>query len=106
MGVLQPLFFLILALSILVVVHEWGHYFVARRAGVRVLQFSVGFGPELFGRTIGDTRWSLCAIPFGGYAGDDARLHQRAGARRRALRLRESAAGSRVRSGDRRRDAS
>lgn len=74
MGVLQPLFFLILALSILVVVHEWGHYFVARRAGVRVLQFSVGFGPELFGRTIGDTRWSLCAIPFGGYvkfAGED-----------------------------------
>jgi regulator of sigma E protease len=71
---LEPLLFFVLALSLLVLVHEWGHYWVARRAGVRVLRFSIGFGPELLGRTSGETRWSICAIPFGGYvkfAGDN-----------------------------------
>lgn len=64
----------VLLLSILVIAHEFGHYWVARRAGIRVLRFSVGFGPELFGFTHGPTRWSLCAIPFGGFvkfAGDN-----------------------------------
>ncbi len=71
---MSNLFFFILLLSILVIAHEWGHYWVARRAGVRVLRFSVGFGPELLGVTRGPTRWSLCAIPFGGFvkfAGDN-----------------------------------
>ena len=74
MNTLESIFFFVLALSLLVLVHEWGHYYVARRGGVRVLRFSVGFGPELLGFTKGDTRWSVCAIPFGGYvkfAGDD-----------------------------------
>ncbi|MGQ0721891.1 MAG: RIP metalloprotease RseP [Candidatus Eiseniibacteriota bacterium] len=74
MTFVEPLLFFVLALSLLVLVHEWGHYWVARRAGVRVLRFSIGFGPELLGRTSGDTRWSICAIPFGGYvkfAGDN-----------------------------------
>jgi regulator of sigma E protease len=71
---LEPLLFFVLALSLLVLVHEWGHFWVARRAGVRVLRFSIGFGPEIVGRTRGETRWSICAIPFGGYvkfAGDN-----------------------------------
>jgi regulator of sigma E protease len=74
MSVLQPTFFLLLALSLLVLVHEWGHFYVARRSGVRVLRFSIGFGPEILGYTNGDTRYSICAIPFGGYvkfAGDN-----------------------------------
>lgn len=74
MTFLAPAFWLIVALSILVLVHEWGHYIVARKAGVRVLKFSIGFGPEVFGVTRGDTRWSISAIPFGGYvkfAGDN-----------------------------------
>lgn len=74
MNFLAPAFWLILALSILVLVHEWGHYIVARRTGVRVLKFSIGFGPEVVGVTRGDTRWSISAIPFGGYvkfAGDN-----------------------------------
>lgn len=55
-------------LSILVFVHEWGHYWVARRNGVRVEAFSIGFGPELFGRTDKNgTRWKFCAVPLGGY---------------------------------------
>jgi regulator of sigma E protease len=58
----------LIVLTVLVFVHELGHYLVARRNGVRVEVFSIGFGPELFGwndRT--GTRWKFSAIPFGGY---------------------------------------
>ena len=55
-------------LTVLVFVHEWGHYFIARRNGVRVEAFAVGFGPELFGwNAKSGTRWKVCAIPLGGY---------------------------------------
>lgn len=58
----------VLVLTILVYVHEMGHYLVARWAGVRVEVFSIGFGPELFGRTDkAGTRWKFSAIPLGGY---------------------------------------
>jgi regulator of sigma E protease len=55
-------------LTILVFVHELGHYLVARWCGVRIEVFSIGFGPELFGWTDrAGTRWKASAIPFGGY---------------------------------------
>lgn len=55
-------------LSVLIFVHEWGHYWVARRAGVRIETFSIGFGPEIFGWTdAANTRWKIGAIPLGGY---------------------------------------
>jgi regulator of sigma E protease len=55
-------------LTVLVFVHELGHFLVARKCGVRVQVFSVGFGKELFGRTDRHgTRWKICAIPLGGY---------------------------------------
>ena len=58
----------LLVLSVLVFVHEWGHFWVARRCGVRVETFSIGFGPELLGRTDRQgTRWKFAAIPLGGY---------------------------------------
>ena len=58
----------VLVLSILIFVHEWGHYIIARRCGVKVDKFSIGFGKELFGRTDKNgTRWKFCAIPLGGY---------------------------------------
>ncbi len=58
----------ILVLSILVFVHEWGHYIVARLCGVKVETFSIGFGKELFGWTDKkDTRWKVSLIPLGGY---------------------------------------
>ena len=52
----------------MVFVHEMGHYLIARKTGVKVEVFSIGFGSELFGWTdkIG-TRWKVCAIPLGGY---------------------------------------
>jgi len=58
----------ILVLSILVFVHEWGHYIVARMCGVKVETFSIGFGKELFGWTDKkETRWKVSLIPLGGY---------------------------------------
>lgn len=66
-------------LGVLVFVHELGHFMAARRLGVRVLTFSLGFGPKLFKFTRGDTEYCVSVIPLGGYvkmAGenpDDAR---------------------------------
>lgn len=58
----------ILVLSLLVFVHEWGHYIVAKMCGVHVEVFSIGFGKELFGVTDkSGTRWQFSAIPLGGY---------------------------------------
>src|SRR3954470_23917645 len=54
-------------LGVLVFVHELGHFLAARRIGVRVLTFSLGFGPKLIGFTRGDTEYCLSAIPLGGY---------------------------------------
>ncbi|MFB0991536.1 MAG: RIP metalloprotease RseP [Rhodospirillales bacterium] len=69
----------LIVLTILVFVHEYGHYWVAKRNGVRVEAFSVGFGPEIWGRNdASGTRWKICVIPLGGYVkmfgegGDDS----------------------------------
>ncbi len=64
-GSLLPFLFV---LTIVVFFHELGHFLVARWCGVRVLVFSVGFGPELFGfNDRHGTRWKLSAVPLGGY---------------------------------------
>ena len=64
-GYLVPFLFV---LTIVVFFHELGHFLVARWCGVRVLVFSIGFGPELFGfNDRHGTRWKLAAIPLGGY---------------------------------------
>lgn len=58
----------LLVLTLLVFVHEMGHYLVGRWSGIRILAFSVGFGPELLGWTDKHgTRWKFCVIPLGGY---------------------------------------
>lgn len=55
-------------LTILVFIHEMGHYLAARRCGVRIEAFSIGFGPELFGwYDKQGTRWKVSAVPLGGY---------------------------------------
>src|SRR5215471_4025364 len=62
-------------LTLVVFFHELGHFLIARRCGVKVLVFSIGFGPELFGfNDRHNTRWKISAIPLGGYVkffGDD-----------------------------------
>jgi regulator of sigma E protease len=66
-GVLYVGVFLVV-LTVLVFVHESGHYLIARRNGVRIEVFSIGFGPELFGWwDRAGTRWKFSAIPLGGY---------------------------------------
>lgn len=58
----------LVVLTIVVFVHEMGHYLVGRWCGIRVMAFSVGFGPEIFGfNDKHGTRWKLSAIPLGGY---------------------------------------
>ena len=58
----------LVVLTIVVFVHEFGHFWVGRRCGVGVTAFSIGFGPELFGWTDRHgTRWKISAIPLGGY---------------------------------------
>ncbi len=60
--------YFILVLTLLVFIHEFGHYWVARRFGIHAEVFSIGFGPELFGWTDRrGTRWKVSAIPLGGY---------------------------------------
>ncbi len=54
-------------LGVLIFVHELGHFLMARRIGVRVITFSLGFGPKLFSMTRGDTEYAVSAIPLGGY---------------------------------------
>jgi len=65
---------MVLVLGVIILVHEWGHFIVARLFGVRVDVFSIGFGPRLFGFKRGDTDWRVSALPLGGYvrmAGQD-----------------------------------
>ncbi len=54
-------------LGIMVFVHELGHFYVAKKVGIRVLKFSLGFGPKLFGFKKGDTQYLISALPLGGY---------------------------------------
>ena len=69
MNLLWPILGFLVAVSLLVTVHEFGHYWVARRLGFKVLKFSVGFGPALWRRVSGEdqTEYVLAALPLGGY---------------------------------------
>ncbi|MBN2120661.1 MAG: RIP metalloprotease RseP [Candidatus Omnitrophica bacterium] len=63
----------ILILGVLIIVHEFGHFLAARRLGVKVDKFAIGFGPPIFKRRIKDFDFLICSIPLGGYvklAGD------------------------------------
>ena len=67
-GFLGAVFWFIVTLGVLVTFHEFGHFWVARRCGVQVLKFSVGFGRPLWSRIGRDgTRYQVAAIPLGGY---------------------------------------
>jgi len=57
----------VIILGLLILVHEAGHFVVAKRCGVRVLRFSIGYPPKLFGIRRGETEYAIGAVPFGGY---------------------------------------
>lgn len=64
----STIFAFLVVLTVLVYVHEWGHYWVAIKNKVRVEVFSIGFGPEIYGWTnAAGTRWKISAVPLGGY---------------------------------------
>ncbi|MEW6692106.1 MAG: RIP metalloprotease RseP [Pseudomonadota bacterium] len=67
MHVLTSILGFILAVGLLVAVHEWGHFWVARRLGVKVLRFSIGFGRPLRSWRRGETEYVIGSLPFGGY---------------------------------------
>src|SRR6476660_6499270 len=64
---LQKAWWFLVVLGVLVAFHELGHFLAARWVGVKVLKFSLGFGPKLLGRQVGETEYLVSAIPLGGY---------------------------------------
>jgi regulator of sigma E protease len=71
---IESIFVFIGVLSVLILVHEWGHFITAKLLGVDVQRFALGFGPALFSKVYNGTTYMLNAIPLGGYvkmAGDD-----------------------------------
>lgn len=64
---IQKTWWFLIVLGILVTFHELGHFLAARWVGVRVLKFSLGFGPKLIGRRIGETEYLVSTVPLGGY---------------------------------------
>ena len=58
---------MLLTFGLVIFLHELGHFLMCRRLGIRVEKFAFGMGPELFGVTEGETRYSLCAFPVGGF---------------------------------------
>jgi regulator of sigma E protease len=67
MNPLQNVVYFAVFLGVLVTVHELGHFLVAKACGVKVLKFSIGFGPRIFGFTRGETEYRVAWIPLGGY---------------------------------------
>ncbi|PLX68519.1 MAG: RIP metalloprotease RseP [Denitrovibrio sp.] len=63
MGILSA----ILLLGVLIFIHELGHFLFAKKSGVLVEKFSIGFGPKLYSKTVGETEYALSAIPLGGF---------------------------------------
>ncbi|WP_415640004.1 RIP metalloprotease RseP [Paenibacillus sediminis] len=76
---LRTIFLTVLLFFVIVTVHEWGHYYFAKRAGILVREFAIGFGPKLFSYKKGETRFTLRLLPFGGFArmaGEDPEIVQ------------------------------
>lgn len=74
MSIIINLILFVLILGVIVLVHEFGHFIFAKFAGVYVYEFAIGMGPKLFGKKIGETEYTLRAIPIGGFcqmAGED-----------------------------------
>lgn len=57
----------LVTIAVLILVHEWGHYRVAKACGIKVLRFSLGFGRPIWRRQVGETEWVVGLLPFGGY---------------------------------------
>ncbi|GGG12108.1 RIP metalloprotease RseP [Paenibacillus abyssi] len=77
MELVQNILLTVLVFFVIVSIHEWGHFYFAKRAGILVREFAIGFGPKLFSLKKGETRYTLRLIPAGGFvrmAGEDPEL--------------------------------
>src|SRR5512140_3166737 len=63
----MSILFAIIALGALIFIHELGHFIFAKAFGVGVEKFSLGFGPKIYGKKVGETEYLLSALPLGGY---------------------------------------
>ncbi len=63
----MTILYFVVALGVLVFIHEFGHFIAAKKQGIGVEKFSIGFGPKLFGWTRGETTYMVSLLPFGGY---------------------------------------
>jgi regulator of sigma E protease len=66
-SIFYSVIYFIIVLGILVFIHEFGHFILAKKLGVGVLTFSLGFGPKLIGRKVGETQYQISAVPLGGF---------------------------------------
>ncbi|BCG59649.1 RIP metalloprotease RseP [Paenibacillus sp. URB8-2] len=90
MEMVQVVFLTVLMFFVLVTVHEWGHYYFAKRAGILVREFAIGFGPKLFSYKRNETQFTLRLLPFGGYArmaGEDPEVIEIAAGQTIAVRI-------------------
>ncbi len=86
----QVVLLTVLMFFVLVTVHEWGHYYFAKRAGILVREFAIGFGPKLFSYKRNETQFTLRLLPFGGYArmaGEDPEIIEIGSGQTIAVRL-------------------
>ncbi|GLX68519.1 RIP metalloprotease RseP [Paenibacillus glycanilyticus] len=77
MEMIRVIFMTVLVFFVIVTIHEWGHYYFAKRAGILVREFAIGFGPKLFSIKRGETRFTLRLVPAGGFvrmAGEDPEI--------------------------------
>ncbi|GMK40760.1 zinc metalloprotease [Paenibacillus sp. CCS19] len=90
MHMIQVVFLTVLVFFVIVTIHEWGHYYFAKRAGILVREFAIGFGPKLLSFKRGETRYTLRLIPAGGFvrmAGEDPEIVDVAEGQTIAVRL-------------------
>ncbi|PWW06433.1 regulator of sigma E protease [Paenibacillus cellulosilyticus] len=90
MHMIQVIFLTVLVFFVIVTIHEWGHYYFAKRAGILVREFAIGFGPKLLSFKRGETRYTLRLIPAGGFvrmAGEDPEIVDVAEGQTIAVRL-------------------
>jgi regulator of sigma E protease len=79
LAMLQNVFQIVLLFFVLVSIHEWGHFYFAKRAGILVREFAIGFGPKVLSFVRGETRYTLRLLPIGGFvrmAGEDPEIVQ------------------------------
>lgn len=90
LATLQNIFQIVLLFFVLVSIHEWGHFYFAKRAGILVREFAIGFGPKLLSFKRDETRYTLRLLPIGGFvrmAGEDPEIVQINPGQRVAVKL-------------------